>query len=141
MGERGKCSEDTKTQLILEACLIFDKLSNVTTRDSLTLSVVGDVSVEHLPDPLAELQSIWYCGTKENDTDVIWKHNQNLLPHNPSLRKNKRLVKQERETVIVDLQQLHKINLQTAGGIVPDLSIVDVVNLVKDHPLQVSDDL
>lgn len=59
----------------------------------------------HLPDPLAKLQSIWHCGAKENDTDVIGKHNQNLLPHNPSLRKNKGTVEKERRTVTLDFQQ------------------------------------
>lgn len=50
------------------------------------------------PDPLAKLYGIWYCGTKENNTDVIRKHNQNLLPHNPSLRKRHR----RKKTVILD---------------------------------------
>lgn len=57
-----------------------------------------------LPDPRAKLQSIWHCGAKENDADVIGKHNQNLLPHNPSLRKNKGMEKEEKRAVIFDFQ-------------------------------------
>lgn len=45
--------------------------------------------VLNLPDPLAKLQSIWHSGAEENDADVIWEHNQNLLPHNASLRTNR----------------------------------------------------
>lgn len=81
-GEKEKCLKKTKTQLI---CNLYHCLSN----SSLKFSVSTDVSVVYPPDPLAELHSIWYCGAKENDTDVIRKHNQNLLPHNPSLRKTK----------------------------------------------------
>lgn len=54
--------------------------------------------MRHLPDPLAELESIWHRGAEENDADVIWQHNQNLLPHDPSLRKNKRMVTEETVT-------------------------------------------
>lgn len=59
----------------------------------------------HLPDPLAKLQSIWHCGAKEDDADVIGKHNQNLLPHDSSLRKHKETVTEERKTVILYFQQ------------------------------------
>lgn len=45
--------------------------------------------MEHSPDPLAELQGIWHGGAEQNDTDVIGEHNQNLLPYNPSLMKEK----------------------------------------------------
>lgn len=60
---------------------------NVLFNGSLMFSVSVDVRVVHLPNPLAELQSVWHCGAEENDADVIRKHDQNLLPHNPSLRK------------------------------------------------------
>lgn len=91
------------------------------------------VSVVHLPDPLTELQSVWHCGAEENDTDVIGKHNQNLLPHNPSLRKANTRGKS------INLE--NQLEKNESVGALPDLSVVDVVNLIEDHPLQVPDDL
>lgn len=91
------------------------------------------VSVVHLPDPLTELQSVWHCGAEENDTDVIGKHNQNLLPHNPSLRKANTRGKS------INLE--NQLEKNESVGALLDLSVVDVVNLVEDHPLQVPDDL
>ncbi|TNN59730.1 hypothetical protein EYF80_030101 [Liparis tanakae] len=44
----------------------------------------------HLPDPLAELHGVRHGGAEENDADVIGKHDQNLFPHDPPLRGEKR---------------------------------------------------
>lgn len=46
---------------------------------------------EHLPDPLTELQSIGDRSAQEDDADMIRKHDENLLPHDPSLWDNRRV--------------------------------------------------
>lgn len=60
-------------------CLIF-----------LTVLLLKVVVKLHLPDPLTKLQGVWHCGAQENDADMVGKHNQNLLPHNASLKKQKK---------------------------------------------------
>lgn len=46
---------------------------------------------------------------------------------------------EERTTVTLDFKRGNEINERV--WVFPDLCIVDVVNLVEDHPLQVPDDL
>lgn len=83
-------------------------MGNVATVKMLMLpqeALRYSTDVVHIPDPLAKLQSIWHCGAEENDTDVIGKHNQNLLPHNSSLRKNKAIVREVLLTLYSQLDE------------------------------------
>ena len=82
-------------------------------------------------DPIGKLQRIWHGGTQKNDVDVLRQHDQNLFPNHAAFAEGGRKGK-------VEPPASRRIQQQPSLLTVP---IVDVVNLVKDHPLKISNDV
>ena len=114
------------------------------------------------PDPVSELKGIGDGSTQKDDGDMVREHDKHFLPYNPTLGRERRPVTVSSEgTALLPLGKCPGLHLRakkavkvhkgvctrmcdldpqerTIGVWGPQasyLSIVDVVNLIKDDPL------